>query len=180
MSSQCNEVLTYRKAIPSEIIIPGDVIMIDPNTGMIKRTEINDFNDYIINSRLIVGICIASDNSSALPEILDGGSAEDVERESIDGGTSDYSDENIQIILIEGGLSDQNSREIIKVEYGGTCLVNISGYVDIGDELCISSEPGKAKSKDYLNKEYFYSRSIGKVIKYTNNPNQVKVLLDIE
>ena len=167
MSSQCNEVLTYRKVIPSEIIIPGDVIMIDPDTGMVKRTEINDFNDYIINSRLIVGICIASDNSSALPEILDG-------------GTSDYSDENIQIILIEGGLSDQNSREIIKVQYGGTCLVNISGYVDIGDELCISSEPGKAKSKDYLNKEYFYSRSIGKVIKYTNNSNQVKLLLDIE
>ena len=180
MSSQCNEVLTYRKVIPSEIIIPGDVIMIDPDTGMIKRTEVNDFNDYIINSRLIIGICIASDNSSPLPEILDGGPSTDTDRISLDAGTSDYNIEDLQIILIDGGLSNQNSREIITVQYAGTCLVNISGYVDLGDELCISFEPGKAKSKDYLNKEYFYSRSIGKVIKYTNNPSQVKVLLDIE
>ena len=108
--------------------------------------------------------------------MLDGGSSEELDRELIDSGVSD----SIQTIIIESGTSDQNSREIIQVAYSGEQVVNICGFVDLGDRLCISSHPGKAKSKDYLDDEYFKARSIGKVIQFTNRKEQVKALIDIE
>lgn len=174
----CDNILTYRKAIPSELINPGDLIMIDPDTAMVKKTVVDDFNDYTTNSRLVVGVCISSNNEAPLPLIINGGNSSNTNVNILNGGSSINND--IEWIVIDGGMSDQNSREIIQVQYAGTCVVNIYGHVDLGDELCISCEPGKAKSKDYLNKEYFYARSIGRVIKYTDNPEQVKVLLDIE
>ena len=85
-----------------------------------------------------------------------------------------------QTIIIESGDSDINKREIIQIAYMGEQMVNICGYVDLGDKLTLSDHPGKAKSKDFLDEEFYVARSIGKVIKFTNNPKQVKVLLDIE
>lgn len=172
----CNNVMTYKKAIPSEIIEFGDIVMLDPGTNYIKKAVYNDFNDMMINSRLVVGVCIKSDNTAAIPKLLDGGSSENIDRELIDGGLSD----SVQTIIIESGLSDQNSREIIQVAYAGEHLINICGYVSLGDKLCMSSHPGKAKSKDYLDDDYFEARSIGKVIQFTNNKYQVKALIDIE
>lgn len=172
----CNNTMTYKKAIPSEIIELGDIVMLDPGTNYIKRAVANDFGDLMINSRLIVGVCVKSNNTAPIPDMLDGGPSEELDRELIDSGVSD----SIQTIIIESGTSDQNSREIIQVAYSGEQVVNICGFVDLGDRLCISSHPGKAKSKDYLDDEYFKARSIGKVIQFTNKKEQVKALIDIE
>ena len=174
--NDCNYTIKYKKSNPSEIIQIGDVIMLDPESLSITKAYIENDDDYNINSRLIVGVCIDTDNASKIPKVLSGGSSKDTNINEIDGGDST----SIERILVESGKSGQNSREIITVAYAGQCLVNICGYVDLGDKLCISTHPGKAKSKDLLDSQYFSSRSIGKVVKFTNNKEQVKALLDIE
>ena len=105
----------------------------------------------------------------------DGGKSKDVERTLISSTSGD-----IEIIELEGGTSLQNQREIIKVAYTGEWPVNICGFVDIGDRLGISNHPGKATSIDYIDRDYFITRSIGKCVKYMKSREQVKVLLDIE
>ena len=173
----CNNTLTFKKAIPSEIIELGDIVMLDPGTNYIKRAVANDMQDMMVNSRLIIGVCVKSNNTEPIPEIMSGGPSEGtIKRELINGGVSD----SVQTIIIESGTSDQNSREIIQVAYSGEHAVNICGFVDLGDRLCISSHPGKAKSKDYMDEEYFKARSIGKAIQFTNDPKRVKALIDIE
>ena len=176
MVDMCDHTMIYKKANPSEIIEVGDIVMLDPETASITRAVIAGPEDYMINSRLIVGVCIKSDNTARLNMIIDGGLSKNFERELLDSGVSD----SIQTIIIASGTSDQNAREIIQVAYSGEYAVNICGYVDLGDQLSISNHPGKARSKDYLDRQYMITRSIGKVIKYTNNRDQVKVLLDIE
>lgn len=172
----CNNVITYKKADPSEIIQIGDIVMLDVETSTITRAVVNNPYDLMVNSRLVVGVCIDSDNGSSIPEILDGGKSKDETRLELHGGLSD----SIQTIIIESGGSGQNSREIIQVAYSGEYAVNVCGYVALGDKLCISEHAGKAKSKNYIDEDYFNSRSIGKVVKFTNNKNKVVVLLDIE
>lgn len=176
MDITCENLITYKKAIPSELIEVGDIIMLDPGTSYVKRAVVEDFRDLKINSRLIVGVCVYSNNSDPIPSILNGGHSKNIERTLIDGGLSD----SIQTIVIKGGDSNQNIREIIKVAYMGEQLVNVCGFVDLGDKLCISQHPGKAKSKDYLDSDYYRTRSIGKVVQFTNKKDQVRVLLDIE
>lgn len=175
-SCNCNHILTYRKSDPFEIIEVGDVIMLDPETSYIKKAVVNTEEEMIYNSRLIVGICVTSNNTDPIPITIDCGNSKTFERELIDSGTSD----SIQTIIIISGDSNISKREIIQIAYTGEQIVNICGYVDIGDRLCISEDPGKAKSKDFLDENFYSARSIGKVIKFTNNPKQVKVLLDIE
>lgn len=172
---ECN-CAVYQKAIPSEIIEIGDIVMLDPDTSLIKRAVATNMHEHIINSRLIVGVCTEVNNDTGEIIIIDGGPAKELDRILFYGGNSLDQEHKV----INGGTSDANSNELVKVAYQGTCLVNIRGYVDFGDQLCISSKPGKAKSKDFLDREYFKSRSIGKVIKFTNTKNQVKVLLNIE
>lgn len=172
----CNNTLTFKKAIPSEIIELGDIVMLDPDSNYIKRAVANDIQDLMLNSRLVIGVCVKSNNTDPIPEMMSGGSSEELARELTDGGLSD----SIQTIIIESGTSDQNSREIVQVAYSGEHAVNICGFVDLGDRLCISQHPGKAKSKDYMDEEYFKARSIGKVIQFTSDPNRVKALIDIE
>lgn len=178
--STCNQILTYRKANPSEIINVGDVLMLDPNTNYITRAYATGVCDNIINSKLIIGVCIQSNNYSNVDKIINGGHSIGIpyiERLTIDGGTS--SNDRPSVIILDGGRGEQNQREIIQLVYTGKQLVNICGYVNLGDTLSIGRVPGKAESTDYLTNN-FYVRPIGKVIQYTSNPNQVKVLLDIE
>lgn len=175
-SCNCNHIMTYRKSDPSEIIEVGDIIMLDPDTSYVKRAEANDYDDLMVNSRLIIGVCVTSNNTDPIPLFLDGGPSLELDREEIDSGTSDKP----QTIMIISGDSNINKREIIQIAYMGEQMVNICGYVDLGDKLTLSEHPGKAKSKDFLDEEFYVARSIGKVIKFTNNPKQVKVLLDIE
>lgn len=173
-----SEQVTYTKVNSSEEINVGDVIMIDPSTGNVTKAVANDCKELILNSRLIVGVCCESDNTTPEPIVIDGGNGKEVDRIKLN---SDKSKIHSEYIIISGGDSGTNeARRLIKVVYNEEQLVNVYGYVDIGDKLCISRVAGKAKSKDYLNKNYYEERSIGKVIKYTNNPEQVKVLLNIE
>lgn len=172
----CENIITYKKVDPSEVIEVGDVIMIDADNGYITRAVKGDRHDFPVNTRMVVGICIWSNNSALPPIIIDGGKAKDVERTYI-GSTSG----DIEIIELRGGPSNQNPREIIQVAYTGEWPVNICGFVDIGDRLGISNHPGKAASIDYIDRDYFITRSIGKCVKYMKNKReQVKVLLDIE
>ena len=136
----CENYITYKKVDPSEVIEVGDVIMIDPDNGYITRAVRGDNHEFPINTRMVVGICIWSNNTA----------------------------------------SDENQREIIQVAYTGEWPVNVCGFVDIGDKLGISPHPGKAKAIEYIDKDYFLTRSIGKCVKYMKNKEQVKVLLDIE
>lgn len=172
----CDNVVTYKKADASEIILVGDIVMLDPDNALITRAIADEQGNFALNARLVVGVCIESNNAASLRMVIDGGKAKAQKRVMLNGGTS----EKVQTILIDGGKSSQSPREIIKVAYAGEYPVNICGYVDLGDRLCISTQPGKAKAIDYVDNDYFKSRSIGKVIKFMSNRTQAKVLLDIE
>ena len=178
MATTCpnDNLVVYRKANPSEIIEVGDVLMLDLESSLVTRAVVNDFKDRPINSRMVVGICVESNNSGTTPITIDGGYSDDIERIIIENN----SEVHTEVIIIDGGSSTQNKRELIKLAYSGEFPVNVCGYVDLGDKLTISNHPGKAKAIDYTNRDYFKARTIGKCIKYTNNANQVKVLLDIE
>ena len=172
----CENSITYKKVDPSEVIEVGDVIMIDPANGYITRAVMGDKKDFPINTRMVVGICIWSNNTALPTIVIDGGLSNDIER-TIIGSTS----EDIDLIYIVGGPSDENPREIIQVAYTGEWPVNVCGFVDIGDKLGICEHPGRAKAIEYIDDHYFVTRSIGKCVKYIKKEKeQVKVLLDIE
>ena len=175
MILDCQNIITYKKVHPEEVIAVGDVIMIDAESGYVTRAVTESIEDMPINTRLTVGICTYSNNYSSFPIIIDGGKAKDVDRIELS-STSSSED----IIALDGGPSKQNEREIIKVAYTGEQVVNICGFVEIGDKLCISNHAGKAKAIDYIDSYYFKERSIGKVVKKLKDKEQVKVLLDIE
>ena len=168
--------LTYRKRIPTEIINIGDLIMLDSATGYIQKAVLEYPYEYSINSSLVIGICVSSDNETPTTSTINGGKSNTIERQEFNGGNSN----TIETIIINGGDSTQNPREIIQVAYTGEQMVNLCGPVHIGDRLCISNQPGKAMSKDYLGQEFYDLRSIGKVIRLDKQNKQAKVLLDIE
>lgn len=178
MTDVCNHTMIYKKADASEIIQVGDILMLDPDTNYVTRAVADNKCAMTLNSRFVIGVCVKSDNASPIPIVIDGGEATefDIERVEMDGGSSN----SIETIIIESGNSEQNTRELVQIAYSGECVVNICGYVDLGDKLCISNHAGKAKAMDYLNNDYFSTRSIGKVIKFMNSMNQARVLLDIE
>lgn len=175
MSCNCNNVLTYKKAIPEEVINIGDIIMLDVESGMIKRAVLEPHCEYSINSKLVVGICVGSDNDSKQPIIIDGGTSTDESRVIMDGGDST----DIERIEIIGGSSEQPTSTIIQVAYGGIQDVNTTGFIKIGNQLCISPKPGKAQSKDFYGREFYNIRSIGRVIKIPEK-DKATIILDIE
>lgn len=174
MSDVCSNILTYKKSDPSEIIDIGDLIMINPDNGLVKKASFSDCEDYVTNSRLIIGVCVGTNNTNPTNITIDGGNSNTVDTKKLDGGTSIKP----TTIIIDGGTSTQNGREIIQLAYDGKQIVNICGYVNLGDSLCLGRVPGKAESFDYLT-NIFYVTNIGQVIQYTDNKDQVKVLLDI-
>lgn len=176
MNCECNNVLTYKKAIPDEIIDIGDIIMLDVESGLIKRAVLERPHcDFSYNSRLVVGICVGSDNVTEQPVIIDGGTSEYSIRTVLDGGDST----NIQRIEIIGGDSTTPTSTIISVAYSGVQDVNTTGFIKIGNQLCISSKPGKAQSKDFHGKEFYDIRSMGRVIKIPEK-DKATIILDIE
>lgn len=170
------EDVTYTKVNALESIEVGDIIMLDPNTGNVTRAVIDNPHKAIINSRLVIGVCTESDNTSSIPIVIDGKDSTNIDRINLNGGDSTSTTTNI----ISGGLSKDTGRKYIKVQSSGEQILNVTGFVDLGDQLCISRCPGKVKSKDFLDRTYFDLRNIGKVIKFTNNKEKVKVLLNIE
>lgn len=171
----CEKFVTYKKVDANEIIEVGDIVMIDPENGYITRAVVEGMCDAPINSRLVVGVCVQSNNYAKAAIVIDGGKAKNINRKEVSSTSS-----STDIILLDGGPSTQNARELIQVAYAGEWPVNVCGFVDLGDRLCISAHPGKAKAIDYTDRHYFSERSIGKVIKYVKNREQVIVLLDIE
>jgi len=172
----CKNLAVYHKLDVDEVIEIGDIVMLDPETNTVTRAVANDISELIINARLILGVVVFSDNYSKVPLVIDGGRASTIEFEEMDCGTSEAKPE---FILIEGGTAEQNMRELVQIAYGGEVPVNICGYVQLGDRLTISDHAGKAKAIDYIDNDYFISRSIGKVVKFISK-TQAKVLLDIE
>lgn len=176
MSCGC-DTMTFRKAIPSETIEKGDLLMLDIESGYIKRAVLEKPYEQSVNTKLVVGVCVGSDNESAFIKKIDGGSSLFTNRKTLNGGTS----ESIQTIIVYGGDSTLGTREIVQVAYLGEVCVNIYGRTRIGDRLCISRKPGKAKSIDELDDFGEGMRSIGKVISFLNKEKtQAKVLLNIE
>lgn len=168
--------VTYKKKVPTEEISIGDVIMLDVESGYIQRAVLEDSTDYSVNSSLVVGICVYSDNETNPTITIDGGDTTIQDTQSLNGGDST----TVDTIIIYGGDSTQNPREIIQVAYTGEQTVNVYGTVQVGDRLCISNQPGKAMSLDYLGQQYYNLRSIGKAISVDTDNSQAQVLLDIE
>lgn len=168
--------IILRKQDPNEEILVGDVIMVSPETQNVTRA-INDKTE--LNSRLVVGVCIESDNNTPLPQYIDGGNSK-IESNIVTINGGDSTDNKIKL-PINGGNSELRKREVVSVESNGIQVVNVVHHVDLGDKLTISRlHSGKAESIDTLNYNKFCSRTIGKVIKYTTNKEQVVCLLDIE
>lgn len=180
MKDVCNSIMTYHKSDVNEIIDIGDIVMLNPETNTITKAVINDDDELAINARLVIGVVVYSDNFSKVPIIIDGGRARDrddsITRSILDCGTSK---DKPEFIILEGGTSKQNMRELVKIAYEGQVPVNLCGYAQLGDRLTISDHAGKAQSINYIDNDYFKLRSIGKVIKYISK-YQAKVLLDIE
>ena len=175
MVLNCEKIITYKKVFPEEVIAVGDVIMIDPESGYVTRAVAKTPEQMPISTRLTVGVCTYSNNSALPPIVINGGKAKKKDRIKLE-SRSDSED----IILLKGGNSKQSERELIKVAYIGEQVVNICGFVEIGDKLCICEHPGKAKAIDYIDDNYFKLRSIGKVVKKLKDEEKVVVLLDIE
>lgn len=164
-----------RKIDPNEEINIGDVLMVSPDTQRVTKA-IKDKGG--INDRLIVGVCTASDNSTPMPSEMNGGNSRisKTKRIMLSGGNS-----NQNVITFKGGNSNLRPREIVTTETCGAQIVNINHYADLGDKLVLSGlGSGKAEAIDILNYNKFNSRTIGKVIKFTENKGQVVCLLNIE
>ena len=129
--SEHNDTMVYRKVDPTEIINIGDVIMIDPYSGYITKAGKGDKNACPINNRLVIGVCVNSNNYAMFNIEINGGSSfDDIEREELSSTSGDT-----ELIYIDGGTSEQNQREIIEVAYSGEVPVNIIGFVEIGDRI---------------------------------------------
>lgn len=172
-----SKILTLRKSNPLEIINVGDIIQINPDDGLIKKAIQEKIFEDNINTRLVIGICIATDNETPLNLIIDGGMSKTLDRILLDGGMSD----TIQTIIIEGGDSTTNPRQIIQVAYDGEQIVNMCGPFDKKDFICISGVAGKGKSIKYIDIKFRDGlRKIGKVTEVIEECKQAKVKLNIE
>lgn len=75
MSTCSDQIMTYRKTNPLEVIEVGDVIMLDTGTNYVTRASANNLSEYIINSRMIIGICVSSNNYVPPTVLVDGGTS---------------------------------------------------------------------------------------------------------
>lgn len=178
MSECACGVLEYKKAIPDEIIVKGDIIMLDTASGLITRAVLNAFPEPIINDSLVVGVCVGSTNDGSMRIIIDGGISKDTTRKLLDGGNS----KSIQTIIITGGdAKNVVPKEIIQIAYTGQHMVNISGKTRIGDKITISKDPGIGIAKIALRDPDLYIRTLGKIIDYEDEEHtKATVLLNIE
>lgn len=173
MTDNCNSLITYTKSNPSEIIEPGDVVML--NTADLKITKAFYEDNKITYSRFILGVCVESNNTLNLTKIIDGNKAKDVPRTVLDGGNAT----SVQSIIINGQGAGVNPKSIITIAYKGIAKVNVCESVKLGDKLTISKYPGKVQAYHGRQTDNL-TRPIGKVIETVKDENYVYVLLDIE
>lgn len=174
-----SEVLTLKKSNPLEIIEVGDIVQINPSDGLIQKAFWEPLFNSHINTRLVVGICVTSDNTTPLNLIITGGTSKSKDGLLINGGLSD----SIQTYVIIGGDSSLNPRQIIQIAYNGEQVVNMADVYKENDLVCISKEPGKGKSikcRDFRFVDKIDIRKIGKITEILADTKQAKVMLNIE
>ena len=93
--------LTYRKRIPTEIINIGDLIMLDSATGYIQKAVLEYPCEYSINSSLVIGICVSSDNETPATLTINGDKSNTKKRQEFNGGNSN----TVETIIINGALN---------------------------------------------------------------------------
>lgn len=163
----------YRKSDVTENIEVGDIVMLSPENQRVTRAFADKQG---INERLVIGVCVESDNTTPMPPVVNGGVAKvsNTKTQIIDGNSK-------KGLILNGGNSSIRPREVIRVESGNTQVVNVVHHVDLGDRLTLSRQhPGKAESVDIGNVNRFDNRNIGKAIKYTGSKDKVVCLLNIE
>lgn len=83
--------------------------------------------------------------------------------------------------MIDGNNDVSSLSDEVEIGVANQQYVNVVGPIKIGDRLVISNIPGKARAYSYLEDlSYIDLRTIGKVIQFTDNKDQVVALLDIE
>ena len=89
--------LTYKKASPSEIIEIGDLVMIDIDSGYITRAYLEKPLEFMLNTNLVIGVCVDSNNTAKLQKVLDSSNAKTLSNKYIvNGGTAN----NVHTIVI--------------------------------------------------------------------------------
>lgn len=166
----------YRKEDPSEVIEIGDVIQINPLTGLVAKAQ-----ERFCSSRFVIGVCSATDNESYIPTELNAGTTADHKPDvnELEAGTARI-DENLIIYEFEADGADISPREKLTVAQYGVVNVKTVGMVCLGDKLSISYKPGYAISERY-DRNFERRRTFGKVIALDKvKDNVATVLLDIE
>lgn len=172
-----NTNLSYNKLNADEVFEVGDIVMLDANTGLVTRAVAKNTPEKLINSKLVIGVCLKENKPVDDTDSINGGTSDNTIEDVIQGGTASSSSEEI----IDGNNNETETSSAVEIGVTDHQLVNIAYPVKLGDKLVISNIPGKARSYNYLeDKSYLELRTIGKVIKLTENENQVIALLDIE
>jgi hypothetical protein len=174
----------YFKADPTEIINTNDLIRLDPTTLNVKVTTDDNIDDYIVNEKLIVGVCTSSNNETPLPKTIDCGDSTS-EYETLDLGDSTTETDHI----LECEDSTINERCYIEVDNEG--IVDLTydipedletiedNNIQIGDKVVMGFKSNTVIKSCYDHRQFIRARTIGKVIEVLGD-NKVKVLLDIE
>ncbi len=169
----------YLKANPYEVINKDDLIMLDTKTGYVAKSKCTNYGEYQVNSNLILGVCINSNNDFQKVVKMDcGTSRTETKYTVIDGGISNsqYEDTNV----IDGKDSTIPEFEKIEVQSDGICDCQYNGNMCLGNLLCMSPyDEGKVISNQFMGREFITTRTIGKAIEILED-NKVKILLNIK
>lgn len=166
----------YRKEDPSEVIEIGDIIQINPLTGLVTKSQ-----ERFCSSRFVIGVCSKTDNESYIPTELNAGTTENFKSDvnELEAGSARI-DEDLLVYEFEADGADISPREKLTVVQYGVVDVKTVGMVCLGDKLSISYKPGYAISEKY-DRNFEKRRTFGKVIALNKiKDNVATVLLDIE
>ena len=166
----------YRKEDPSEIIEIGDLIQINPLTGLVTKAQ-----EIFCSSRFVIGVCSNTDNESYIPIELNAGTTNDHKSDvnELESGTANIDNDSI-MYEFEADSADISSREKVTVVQYGVVNVKTIGMVCLGDKLSVSHKPGYAISEKY-DRNFEKRRTFGKVIALDKIKDGIAtVLLDIE
>ena len=166
----------YRKEDPSEIIEVGDVIQINPLTGLVTKAQ-----EKFCSSRFVIGVCSKTDNESYISTELNAGTTADHKSDvnELEAETAKI-DKDLITYEFEADKADISPREELTVAQYGVVDVKTIGMVCIGDKLSICHKPGYAISERY-DRNFEKRRTFGKVIALDKTKENVAtVLLDIE
>lgn len=168
----------FIKSNPTEIINPEDLIMLDTKTGLVTKSRSENDGEYQVNSNLIVGVCINSNNDFQKWLKMDCGTSRTEQNYTfVNGGSSNsvFSED-----IIDCKDSSIPETEKIDVQSDGITIVGYQGNMCLGNLLCMSRlAEGRVTSNEFMGREFLTTRTIGKVIEILDD-NKVKILLNIK